>query len=96
MLSEVALGDMMPLDRASYTAGEDSAKQKKHSTWGRGRSVPNPKEYQTLEDGTVVPCGKLVASPDVPATASLLYNEFIVYNLAQANLRYMIRLKFGF
>lgn len=68
------------------------------STKGLGRSEPDKKEWVTLDDGCVVPCGKLVNSVgrDVAASYSLLYNEFIVYNVDQIKLRYLVKVEFDF
>lgn len=66
----------------------------KMATKGLGRTHPNPAEEVRLEDGTIVPLGKGVDS-NVAGT-SLLYNEYIVYDTAQIQLRYLLRVKFNY
>ena len=65
----------------------------KHSTWGKGRTIPDEKEFYNLEDGTVVPSGLGIESK---TSTSLQYNEFIVYNTNQIRMRYLIKLKFNY
>ena len=67
---------------------------KKHSTKGLGRTHPDPKDNKTLDDGLVVPMGKGVASG--VKNTSLLYNEFIVYDVAQINVKYLLKLDFQY
>lgn len=66
----------------------------KHSTLGLGRTCPDPKHSITLEDGVEVPLGKGVSS-EVGRT-SLLYNEYIVYDVAQINVKYLLKLDFKY
>ncbi|KAJ3046051.1 Poly [ADP-ribose] polymerase 2 [Rhizophlyctis rosea] len=94
LLCEVALGDTNKLKHADYNAGETAAKNGKHSTWGVGRNLPDPKEAVKLEDGVHVPTGKPIrATEDAP---SLEYNEFIVYRLDQVKIRYLLKVKFNY
>ena len=65
----------------------------KHSTWGKGRTIPDEKEFYNLEDGTVVPSG---CGVDSKTSTSLQYNEFIVYQTNQIKMRYLIKLKFDY
>lgn len=94
LLCEVALGDCNELLDADYEANNLPAG--KHSTKGLGRTGPDPKNSVTL-DGMTVPMG-----PGVSTGASnnkgysLLYNEFIVYNPAQARMRYLLRIQFNY
>lgn len=66
----------------------------KHSTKGLGRTCPDPKEAVKLEDGVEVPLGKGVASS--VKNTSLLYNEYIVYDVAQINVKYLLKLDFKY
>ena len=93
-LSEVSLGTCNELKQADYNA--DQLPAGKNSTKGEGRSEPNRKDWVTLADGTVVPCGKLVSVVDRTNATSyaLLYNEYIVYNLEQIKLRYVAKVEF--
>ncbi|KAI9324923.1 poly polymerase catalytic domain-containing protein [Obelidium mucronatum] len=94
LLCEVALGDENQLVNANYDADKDTKSKKKHSTWGMGRTKPNPDEYVTLPDGVVVPCGKGVRKTDGPE--SLEYNEFICYDVRQVRLKYLVKMKFEY
>eukprot|EP00742_Colponemidia_sp_Colp-10_P000975 GILJ01001057.1.p1 GENE.GILJ01001057.1~~GILJ01001057.1.p1 ORF type:complete len:855 (-),score=177.28 GILJ01001057.1:120-2531(-) len=92
LLCEVALGDMNEKLQADYNASD--LPRGKHSTKGLGKTFPNPDEFKTLDNGTVVPCGSSVTK-DIPGS-SLMYNEFIVYDTKQIKIRYMVRTKFNY
>lgn len=91
LLSEVALGDMMECTAAKYVT---QLPKNKHSCYGRGRTMPDPKESIIREDGVEIPLGKPVT--DEKLKSSLLYNEFIVYDIAQVNVQYLFRLEFKY
>lgn len=40
--------------------------------------------------------GKGVKAENIPATAALLYDEFIVYNVAQVKMRYLLKVRFNY
>jgi hypothetical protein len=63
----------------------------KHSTKGIGRIEPDPKSSKTLE-GIEVPIGKGVASEKI--SSALPYNKYIVYDVAQVNVKYLLRVDF--
>lgn len=90
LLCEVALGDMLECNAANYITKLPSDK---HSTKGLGKTYPNPKESHKRSDGVEVPFGKPVS--DDKLKTSLLYNEFIVYDIAQVNVQYLFKLKFN-
>ncbi|XP_068604576.1 poly [ADP-ribose] polymerase 2 [Brachionichthys hirsutus] len=94
LLCEVALGDCNELLGADYEANKLPAG--KHSTKGLGQTGPDPKNAVTL-DGATVPVGP-VGKTGVGnrSSYSLLYNEFIVYNPAQARMRYLLRIRFNY
>ncbi|PHH53976.1 Poly [ADP-ribose] polymerase 1 [Ceratocystis fimbriata CBS 114723] len=97
LLCEAELGPMQELTRASYEAGETAAQKGMGSTWGHGLTAPPVWK----DAGHVHPSLAGVRMPDTdtpPAPtnvphASLLYNEFIVYNVAQVRLRYLFRVR---
>ncbi|XP_049866080.1 poly [ADP-ribose] polymerase [Pectinophora gossypiella] len=89
LLCEVALGDMREC-RQSEMITKLPAGQ--HSTWGIGRTQPDPKMNRVLDDGTIVPLGKPVQNK---GQTSLLYNEFIVYDVAQVNVKYLLQMRFN-
>ncbi|XP_037299289.1 poly [ADP-ribose] polymerase [Manduca sexta] len=89
LLCEVALGDMKECTKAENVklpAG-------KHSAWGLGSTMPDPASDHVLSDGLIVPLGKPIQR-DI--TTTLLYNEFIVYDVAQVNVKYLLQLKFDY
>lgn len=92
-LSEVALGNPSKrLRHDYYITKEKLAQEGCHSTWGQGKSTPQT-PHKVLSDGVVIPNGKLSKS-DV--SGSLLYDEFIVYDQNQFNLRYIVQVKGNF
>lgn len=92
LLCEVALGDMVELPAANYHA--DNLPAGKLSTKGVGETAPDPSEFCTLPDGVVVPLG--IPKKQSATRVSLLYNEFIVYNVEQIRMRYLLQVKFNF
>eukprot|EP00667_Euglena_gracilis_P001885 EG_transcript_1886 len=90
-LSEVALGNPYKLTGAKYM---DKPPDGFQSTMGCGRQQPDPAGNKALPDGVVVPCGKATTA-GLPKT-TLQYNEFIVYDVAQVRMRYLLRMKFHY
>ncbi|XP_049378449.1 poly [ADP-ribose] polymerase 2 isoform X8 [Solanum stenotomum] len=90
LLCEVALGEMNELLSANYDA--DKLPSGKLSTKGVGATAPDPKASQILEDGVIVPLGN---PKNQRKQGSLLYNEFIVYNVEQIRMRYVIQVEFN-
>ncbi|XP_042405987.1 poly [ADP-ribose] polymerase 2-A-like isoform X1 [Zingiber officinale] len=92
LLCEVALGDMAELLSANYNA--DQLPEGKLSTKGVGFTAPKMSDSQILEDGVIVPLG----TPEKQNVfqSSLLYNEYIVYNVEQIRMRYVIQVQFNF
>ena len=66
----------------------------KHSTKGVGMTNPDPKDSFTCPDGTIIPLGK--GCPATTGYSSLLYNEYIVYDVAQVNIKYLLQVKFNY
>ncbi|XP_063775031.1 poly [ADP-ribose] polymerase 1 [Pseudophryne corroboree] len=90
LLGEVALGNMHELKAAAHIT---KLPKGKHSVKGLGRTAPDPSATVQL-DGVDVPMGK-GTSTNINDT-SLLYNEYIVYDIAQVNLKYLLKLKFNY
>lgn len=88
LLCEVALGEM----KTCYHAENVKLPADKHSAWGVGRTEPDPSMNKTLECGTIVPMGTPV---NKQVNTTLLYNEFIVYDVAQVNVKYLLQMKFN-
>ncbi|XP_022152261.1 poly [ADP-ribose] polymerase 2-like isoform X2 [Momordica charantia] len=92
LLCEVALGDMAELLDAKYDA--DNLPEGKLSTKGVGQTEPNISKAVTLDDGVVVPLGK--PKHNQRHKGALLYNEYIVYNVDQIRMRYVVQVNFRF
>ncbi|KAI3449469.1 hypothetical protein Pfo_006134 [Paulownia fortunei] len=92
LLCEVALGDMAELLTANYHA--DMLPVGKLSTKGVGATAPDLSEAQSLDDGVVVPLGRPKEQPG--PKGSLFYNEYIVYNVEQIRMRYLVHVNFNF
>lgn len=94
LLCEVALGSCNELYSSDYNA--NNLPPGKGSTKGCGASVPNAREFETLANGCVVPCGAPAAAPLSAGRTyhDLLYNEYIVYDTAKIRMRYLVRLRF--
>ncbi|XP_020806219.1 poly [ADP-ribose] polymerase [Drosophila serrata] len=91
LLSEVALGDMMECTGAKYVT---KLPKDKHSCFGRGVTMPNPKESYFRSDGVEIPLGQAVTNSSIKS--SLIYNEYIVYDVAQVNVQYLFRMEFKY
>ncbi|VDD80054.1 unnamed protein product, partial [Mesocestoides corti] len=91
-LCEVSLGECNELLNADYNA--NNLPSGKHSVKGLGSHMTDPSTWITLDDGVVVPSGKIIASN--VKDACLFYNEYIVYDIRQIRLRYLVQLKFHY
>ncbi|XP_019618728.1 PREDICTED: poly [ADP-ribose] polymerase 1-like isoform X2 [Branchiostoma belcheri] len=91
LLCEVALGNMYERKHAEYVS---KLPKGMHSTKGLGATGPDPGATKTLPNGTQVPIGHGV--PSGVSGSSLLYNEYIVYDVAQVEMKYLIRMKFNY
>ncbi|KAH0649409.1 hypothetical protein KY285_034657 [Solanum tuberosum] len=92
LLCEVALGDMNELLSANSDA--DKLPLGKLSTKAVGATAPDFKEAQILEDGVIVPLGNPKEQPKHEGI--LLHNEYIVYNVEQIRMRYVIQVEFNY
>jgi len=94
LLCEVALGNCNEKMHADYNAA--NLPSGKHSTKGVGRTAPNAGGAKTIDGGdVVVPMGK-GENQNVAGGGALMYNEFIVYDVKQIKIRYLLRLKFNY
>lgn len=91
LLCEVALGNPNEKLFSDYNAAK--LPSGKSSTKGVGRTAP-PESSYIPHGRTKVPIGKGTATATQGGT--LLYNEYIVYNLEQVKMKYIIRTKFNF
>lgn len=90
LLSEVAIGETYELTNAKDVK---KLPKNKHSVKGVGKTEPDPKETFVLSNGVKVPLGKGIELND--KSKSLLYNEYIVYDVNQVNIKYLLRVKFS-
>ncbi|XP_039259067.2 poly [ADP-ribose] polymerase 1-like [Styela clava] len=90
LLAEVALGNMYELKDAMNVM---KLPKGKHSVKGVGSTSPDSNHDLILEDGTVAHSGTGVDTNI--DRSSLLYNEYIVYDTAQVNLKYLVKTKFN-
>lgn len=65
-----------------------------HSVKGLGKTMPDPSGALVREDGVAVPYGKQMTNNVI--NSNLLYNEYIVYDPAQVNINYLVKLKFNY
>ena len=77
LLCDVALGNMYEATKAEYVEKLPTGFQ---STKGLGKTAPDPDTIKEI-DGSTVPLG--VGVKDTKLQTDLLYNEFIVYDVAQ-------------
>ena len=90
LLCDVALGNMEDRYAADYI---EKLPTGKHSCRGVGKTAPDPAETTQL-DGIEVPYGKGVKQ--YVEKTDLLYNEYIVYDVAQIQCKYLFKLKFNY
>lgn len=92
LLSEVALGNMYERHAADYI---EKLPKNFHSCKGVGRTEPDPEASKVLENGVEVPLGqgKTVKKAN---HLSLFYNEYIVYDVAQVNVQYLLKMDFKY
>ena len=65
-----------------------------NSTKGVGRTEPEPSSFATLGEAKV-PLG--AGTPcEAAKDSTLLYNEYIIYDTAQCNMKYLFRMKFNY
>ncbi|KAJ3386583.1 Poly [ADP-ribose] polymerase 2 [Lobulomyces angularis] len=94
LLCEVSLGDEYLLRQSDYYADKNSKKHHKNSTKGCGATFPDPEGDILLDDGLTVPFGP--TKKDLTPGGALLYNEYIVYDVSQIRMRYLIKMKFEY
>ena len=90
LLCDVALGNCNEKLYADYNAG--TLPPDKHSTKGCGRTAPLESSYVDLE-GIKVPLGE---GQNIPINGSLMYNEYIVYDVQQIKMKYLFRMRFEY
>lgn len=98
LLCEAELGDpMRELLHSDCAAAENAKANGCWSTFGKGRTAPSLWKdascvHPSLE-GVKMPCTKDTPPGNTGLSSSLLYNEYICYDVAQIRLRYLFRVK---
>ncbi|KAL3311083.1 Poly [ADP-ribose] polymerase 1 [Cichlidogyrus casuarinus] len=90
LLCEVALGSIHECTEAN----QKKLKKGFNSRKGIAPTGPDRSKAEVTPEGVVVPCGPWVT--DSTIKSSLLYNEYIVYDVAQVKQKYLVRVKFNF
>ncbi|KAF2849085.1 PARP-domain-containing protein [Plenodomus tracheiphilus IPT5] len=98
LLCEAELGrPMHELTQASYSAGKDAKAKGSVSTWGKGRTGPSKWKdagcVNSALSGCMMPDVSTPPGPTNVNNASLMYNEYITYDVAQVRLRYLLRVR---
>ena len=91
LLCEVALGTTKDYKVAQYM---DKPQPGTNSTRGLGRNAPTP-SGAVVSGGVTWPVGKMAPCAE-GASSVLLYPEYIVYDVAQCVMRYMVQLRFDY
>ncbi|XP_033221559.1 poly [ADP-ribose] polymerase [Belonocnema kinseyi] len=92
LLCEVALGEMYERFQSEYV---EKLPHGKHSTFGRGQTQPDPSVVYKTKDDVEIPYGPGVPAK-LPQKSALLYNEYIVYDIAQVKTQYLVKMNFKF
>jgi poly [ADP-ribose] polymerase len=96
LLCEVALGEMHKVYKA-----KSFKKPPKyyHSVVGVGKTRPDPTKILLTEDKLEMSLGDVIENSDLKnegITSALDYNEYIVYDVGQVRVRYLLRVKCKF
>uniref|UniRef100_A0A2K6QZB1 Poly [ADP-ribose] polymerase n=1 Tax=Rhinopithecus roxellana TaxID=61622 RepID=A0A2K6QZB1_RHIRO len=87
---EVALRNVCELNHAAHIS---KLPKGKHSVKGLGKTTPDLSASITM-DGVEVPLETRISFG--MNDTCLLYNEYIIYDVAQVNLKYLLKLEFNF
>eukprot|EP01029_Cantina_marsupialis_P010698 TRINITY_DN242_c1_g1_i1.p1 TRINITY_DN242_c1_g1~~TRINITY_DN242_c1_g1_i1.p1 ORF type:complete len:1451 (+),score=678.48 TRINITY_DN242_c1_g1_i1:158-4510(+) len=87
MVCDVALGSEFQTHKDVYM---EKPRAGTNSTHAMGRFIPNPSGDTTLSDGEVIPLGKPLKKS---YSSSVNVNEFIVYDISQVQIRYLLKLR---
>eukprot|EP00831_Metopus_contortus_P079642 TRINITY_DN796_c0_g1_i8.p1 TRINITY_DN796_c0_g1~~TRINITY_DN796_c0_g1_i8.p1 ORF type:complete len:339 (+),score=47.67 TRINITY_DN796_c0_g1_i8:140-1156(+) len=91
LLCKVAIGNPRKLTNGDFNASDLPPGY--HSTKGLGEKAPDP-SYNTLYDYSLVPIGEPIYTGEFNCV--LLYNEYIVYDVCQAQIEYLVKVKFNY
>jgi len=89
LLAEVALGKPNELTKDQYM---EKAPSGTHCTKALGMAAPDPKDDDWIPEKIKVPVGKI---KDTGLRTACTHNEYIIYDVAQVKIRYLLKLKFN-
>lgn len=89
-LCEVALGNMYERVSAENIVTLPAGK---HSTKGLGCYQPDPDTHVDIDGDVTVPIGRIVQT--AVSGRSLLYDEFIIYDVSQIKMRYVVVVEYN-
>jgi len=90
ILCDVALGRMHTETKAAY---HHRVPVPCHSVFAKGKTIPDPDNTEFV-GGSELAMGPCVTSAE--SESQLLYNEYVVYDPAQVQMRYLVKVKFNF
>jgi len=91
MLCDVALGRPFQVAHTKFISKEDLDEAGFHSVKACGELGPDPAYDQEIFDGVIVSLGH--EAPTGVPRSEVKHNEYIVYDVAQINIRYLVQLK---
>lgn len=94
LLVDVALGRSYQLAHGKFIGKDDLDDAGFHSVKCCGTKVPDPAYDSTFTEGLVASLGKETKS--VVPVSELVHDEIVIYAPEQANIKYMVKLKFNF
>jgi len=94
LLGDVALGRSFQLAHGKFISKDDLDGAGFHSVKCWGTKGPDPGYDTQTTEGLIVSLGK--EAPTGVPVSELVHDEIVIYDEAQVNLRYIVKLKFNF
>jgi len=94
LLGDVALGRAFQLAHGKFISKDDLDGAGFHSVKCWGTKGPDPGYDTQTSEGLIVSIGK--EAPTGVPVSELIHDEIVIYDEAQVNLRYIVKLKFNF
>lgn len=91
LMCEAHVGATHDMHYSDYQAPEKMSSNQKNSVKGLGRLGPLPGN-EIMFDGNILKMGPI--GDQTPTGKTLIYNEFVVYDVRQVKMKYMALLKF--
>ncbi|GBL73042.1 Poly [ADP-ribose] polymerase 2 [Araneus ventricosus] len=93
LLCQVSLGNQLGLLESDETLHR-SLPAEYDSVFGKGKYAPRNFDMGILSPEAKMPCGPLIEDPT--GAEVLVYNEYVVYDVDQVEMKYLLRIKFHF